>query len=135
MGLSRAQRYGAGLDDYLASANKDTTLVAQIEHIDAVRNVEWILDVPGIDAIFIGPYDLSASLNKPGRVADADVQEAIGLVRNACDKRGVPVGIFAGDVDAVSAALKEGFSFVCGGTDVTLFARIAGQVVKQSKSA
>lgn len=135
MGMARAQGFGARFDEYLASANKDTTLVAQVEHIDAVRNIDRILDVPGIDAAFIGPYDLSASLNKPGRVADPDVEEAIGLVRKACEGRGKPVGIFARDAETAAKALKEGFSFVCVGMDVTLFSKIASQVARELKPA
>jgi 2-keto-3-deoxy-L-rhamnonate aldolase RhmA len=135
MGMARAQGYGARFDEYLASANKETTLVAQVEHIDAVRNIDWILDVPGIDAVFIGPYDLSASLNKPGRVGDPDVVEAIGLVRKACEGRGKPAGIFARDSETAAKALEQGFSFVCVGMDVTLFSKIASQVVRELKPA
>ena len=121
VGIARAQGYGARFDPYLAGANAGTTLVAQVEHIDAVRNIDWILDVPGIDAVFVGPYDLSASMGKPGRVADPDVQEAVALVRKACDKRRIPAGIFAKDADAASRALGEGFTFVTVGLDVTLY--------------
>jgi len=135
MGMARAQGYGARFDEYLASANKETTLVAQIEHIDAVRNIDGILDVPGIDAAFIGPYDLSASLNKAGRVADPDVVEAIGLVRKACEARGKPIGIFVRDTETAAKALMGGFSLVCVGMDVTLFSKTASQVVKELKPA
>jgi len=135
IGMARAQGYGVRFDEYLASANKETILVAQVEHIDAVRNIDWILDVTGIDAAFIGPYDLSASLNKPGRVADPDVVKAIGLVRRACEGRGKPAGIFARDTETAAKALEEGFSFVCVGMDVTLFSKIATRVVKELKPA
>jgi len=134
VGMSRAQGYGRRFEEYLAKANKDTTLVAQIEHIDAVRNIDWILEVPGIDAAFVGPYDLSASMGKPGRIQDPDMREAIGLVRAACEKRNIPAGIFAGDEEAASRALSEGFTLVAIGTDATLFSRAATAVMNKLKT-
>lgn len=130
VGIARAQGYGARFEEYLAAANSQTTLVAQVEHIEAVRNIEGILAVPGIDAAFVGPYDLSASLGKPGRVADPDVREAIGLVRRACEARGAAAGIFAGDVEAAKRTLEQGFTLVCVMTDVTLFSRSAAWLRK-----
>ncbi len=133
VGLSRAQGYGARLDEDLASSNAGTSLIGQVEHIDAVRNIDWILEVPGIDAAFVGPYDLSASLGKPGRVSDPDVLQAVGLVKEACAKHGVPAGIFAGTTEAASKALKDGFTFVCVASDVTLFSRAATELMKGLK--
>jgi len=135
VGISRAHGYGRRFDEYLSKANADTTLVAQIEHIDAVRNIDWILEVPGIDAAFIGPYDLSASMGKPGRVADPDVREAVALVRNACAKRNLPAGIFARDADTASRALSEGFTFVAAGMDVTLYSGAAASVVDKLRAS
>jgi len=134
VGMARAQGYGRRFDEYLAKANADTTLVAQAEHIDAVRNIDWILEVPGIDAAFVGPYDLSSSMGKPGRVQDPDVRDAIGVVRAACEKRNIPAGIFAGDADAASRALGEGFTLVAVGLDVTLFSRAASAVVEKLRN-
>jgi 2-dehydro-3-deoxyglucarate aldolase len=130
VGLSRAQGYGARLDEDLASANAGTSLIAQVEHIDAVRNIDWILEVPGVDAAFVGPYDLSASLGKPGRVSEPDVRQAIGLVRDACAKHKLPAGIFAGTAEAAAEAFKDGFSLVCAAADVSLFSRAAADLVK-----
>ncbi len=130
VGLSRAQGYGARLDKDLAESNAGTSLIGQVEHIDAVRNIDWILEVPGIDAAFVGPYDLSASLGKPGRVSEPDVQQAIGLVKEACVKHNVPAGIFAGTLEAAAQAFKDGFSFVCVASDVTIFGRAAADLVK-----
>jgi len=133
VGISRAHGYGVRFAEYVASANRDTTLVAQVEHIDGVRSIEGILGTPGVDAVFVGPFDLSASMGKPGMIGDADVRETIGLVRKACTARGTPVGIFAPDTEAARAALKEGFSLVCVGTDVTLYSGLAAGIVKDLK--
>ena len=71
VGFSRANRYGARFQENVETANAETVVVAQVEHIDGVRAIDGILGVPGVDAVFIGPYDLSASLGKPGRIQDA----------------------------------------------------------------
>ena len=95
VGFSRANRYGARFQEHVETANAGTVVVAQVEHIDGVRAIESILGVAGVDAVFIGPYDLSASLGKPGRIEDPDVREAIRTVASACAAKKVPVGIFA----------------------------------------
>jgi 2-keto-3-deoxy-L-rhamnonate aldolase RhmA len=75
--LARAQKYGFGFDNYAATANSQIKVIAQIEHIDAIRNLRAILEVDGLDGTFIGPYDLSGSLGKPGNFDDAEVKKAI----------------------------------------------------------
>jgi 2-dehydro-3-deoxyglucarate aldolase/4-hydroxy-2-oxoheptanedioate aldolase len=133
VGIGRAQGYGARFAEYVEKANADTTLVSQVEHIDGVRNIEAILGTPGVDAVFVGPFDLSASMGKPGCIGDADVQEAIGIVRKACAARGIPAGIFAPDETAAGSALEQGFSLVCVGMDVTLYGGAARQILEALK--
>ena len=134
VGVGRAHGYGAGFAEYVEKANRDTTLVVQVEHIESVRNVESILRTPGVDAVFVGPFDLSASMGKPGRTSDTDVRDAIGTVRKSCAVRGVPAGIFAPDEEAARVALEEGFSLVCVGIDATLYARTAARIAAQLKA-
>jgi len=81
----------------------------------------------------VGPYDLSASLKKPGRVTDPEVTEAIVRVREACAARGIPAGIFARDVEAASQAFAAGFSLVCVATDSLLLFQAARAVVARAK--
>ncbi len=95
IGIARAQGYGVRVRETVEKANAGITLIAQAEHIDAARNIESILEVPGIDAVFIGPFDLSASLGIPGRTDDVRVQDAIGTVLSAARIKHVPAGIFA----------------------------------------
>ncbi len=66
VGIARAQGYGPKFQEYVSTANKNTAVVIQIEHKDAVNNIDDIVKVPGIDCLFVGPYDLSASMEKPG---------------------------------------------------------------------
>ncbi len=133
VGIGRAHGYGARFAEYVEKANADTTLVAQVEHIDGVRNIEAILGTPGVDAIFVGPFDLSASMGKPGRIGDSDVRKAIGTVREACAGRGIPAGIFAPDEDAARAALEQGFTYICVGMDVALYQGHVAGIAKRFK--
>ncbi|MBQ6567011.1 MAG: hypothetical protein IJL80_08130, partial [Treponema sp.] len=66
VGLARAQGYGFGFEEYKKNFGDEAVIVAQIEHIEAVNNLEEILGVEGLDATIIGPYDLSGSLGHPG---------------------------------------------------------------------
>ena len=133
IGVARAQGFGSRLQECVDNANRETILIAQAEHAEAVRNIESILAVPGVDAVLVGPYDLSASLKKPGRVTDPEVTEAIVRVREACAARGIPTGIFARDVEAASQAFAAGFSLVCVATDSLLLFQAARAVVARAK--
>ncbi len=135
VGIARAQRYGSYVLESIGMANKQVVFVVQAEHIEAVRNIEAILKVGGLDAVFVGPYDLSASMGKPGKLEDNDVKEAIRTVRDACARRKIPSGIFAGTPEAGQQALSEGHSLVCCGMDTTLFRGAVKSVVGSLKSS
>ncbi len=130
VGLARAHRYGARFQEYLDHANENTAVIVQVEHVDSVRNLERILDAQGIDAVFVGPYDLSASMNKTGQVSDPEVQNAIEHIQRACASRNIPAGIFAGDVATAKKALEDGYTLIGMGTDVSMFANIASQIAQ-----
>lgn len=83
-GVSRAHGYGARFDSYINSANQETVVLIQVEHIKAVNYIEQILSVKGIGGIFIGPYDISGSLNRIGDISDEEVQKAIDIVKARC---------------------------------------------------
>ncbi len=120
VGLGRAQGYGLKFKDYIENANESLAIVVQIEHIDAVRNLQGILDVPGIDAVFIGPYDLSGSLGKLGQLRDPEVQQAIETVFTLAKNCGMPVGAFAATTDAASDFIAKGVSLLAFATEALL---------------
>jgi 4-hydroxy-2-oxoheptanedioate aldolase len=130
IGLSRAHRYGARFQEYLDSANENTAVVVQVEHVDSVRNLEEILGVEGVDGVFVGPYDLSASMNKPGQLADPQVQGAIEHIQQVCTSRNVPTGIFAGNTAAAKQALEQGYTLLGMGSDASIFSGAVRQVVE-----
>lgn len=91
VGLARAQGYGFTFEEYIEK-QKYIKLVVQIEHIDAISNLSQILSVEGIDGSIIGPYDLSASMGKPGRYEENDVKKAIKEYEQISSKMGKPMG-------------------------------------------
>jgi len=134
VGFTRANMFGQRFEDYLARANAATSLIAQVEHIDGVRTIEAIAAVPGVAAVLIGPFDLSASLNKTGRLDDPEVRLAIDRVRNVCAVKGMPLGVYAKDVAAAREALHAGYTFVCVGIDAALYSSAVADIVRALKS-
>jgi len=121
VGIARAQGYGASFQSYIDSANDETVLIPQIEHIDAVKNIDEILRVPGIDAILIGPYDLSGSMGKIGQVNDPEVQKAIVIIKEKAQAANVPVGIFAANAERAKLLAEDGYQLILVGIDTMLF--------------
>lgn len=122
VGLARAQGYGQTFDDYVARANDDSLLIVQIEHIDAVNNIDEICAVPGIDGTFIGPYDLSMSMGIPGQLDHPDVIKARRRVLETTLARGLTAGIHLVHPDRAAADLPgvvgAGYRFIALGTDI-----------------
>ena len=114
VGLYRAQGYGKKFDEYLQWLENESVLIVQIEHIDAVRNIDEIFLVPGIDSYIIGPYDLSGSMGKPGKFDDDEVQEAIDQVLQAGKKYSIPAGFHCVSSDPKEAMKykNKGFTFL-----------------------
>ncbi len=119
VGISRAHGYGMGFQDYVDRANDELMIVLQAEHVEAVLGIDEIVDVPGIDALLIGPFDLSGSLGVLGEIDHPRVLEAVDTIRAACDKAGVPLGIFANDVSMAKQYIEQGFSLIALGMDVS----------------
>ena len=120
VGLARAQGYGMKFAEYVQSANERVAVIVQAEHIEAVRNIESIAAVPGIDAVLIGPYDLSASLGVPGKIDAPAVTEAIAHVTKTCLAAGVRLGIFGVTAEAVRPYYERGFTLIVAGVDTVV---------------
>ena len=133
VGIVRAQGYGLGFQDYVAHANESTAIIVQIEHISAVENIEAIVAVPGVDAAFVGPYDLSGSMGRLGEVDHIDVLAAIEGVRLACERAGMPLGIYVGSAAAAKPYLEKGFTLIAVGIDALLLGQAARQIVQALK--
>ena len=116
-GLGRAQCYGLHADEYMRTANDEVLTIPMIEHIEAVRNIEEIIRVPGIDAVIIGALDLSGSMGLLGKTGHPDVETAIQRVLMACKTAGVPCGIITGGPEA-NKRIAQGFQLLIIGLDV-----------------
>jgi 2-keto-3-deoxy-L-rhamnonate aldolase RhmA len=114
----------------MQSANDDTAVIVQAEHRDAVEHIRDIVRVEGIDGVLIGPYDLSASLGRPGDVGHPEVTAAIDHVRAACADARVPIGIFGLTPEAVQPYIARGFTLIVVGVDTVLMGQAAGAMLK-----
>ena len=130
VGLGRAQGFGLRFADYLKTANEHTAIVIQIEHKDAVRQVDQILTVSGIDAVFVGPYDLSGSMGLLGQVGHVDVGTAVDVVRSACTKARVPFGIYCANIEQAKSEIQSGARLLAIGTDILHMANSARSVLE-----
>jgi 2-keto-3-deoxy-L-rhamnonate aldolase RhmA len=130
VGVGRAHRYGAALQHTIDTANEETAVIVQVEHIIAVENIDAILAVNGIDAILIGPYDLSASMGLTGKVTDPQVQQAIERVRTACLQNKMPLGIFTASIEQAKDYINRGFNLIAVSTDTIMLVEAARGVVK-----
>lgn len=118
---SRASRFGEEAG-YLAKQKDKTGLIVQIESAVALANIREIAAVEGVDALFIGPADLSAALGHLGNPRHPEVQTAIREARMATEAMKKPVGIFALDIPHAKECLAQGFDFVSIGTDIGILA-------------
>lgn len=114
VGLFRAQKYGQGFKEYKEWLSKESIVIVQIEHIDAIDNLEEILAVEGVDASIIGPYDLSASMGYPGEFNRQEVKDAVGRYHQICKKNKKLAGyhVVPCEADLINEKRKEGFSFL-----------------------
>ena len=134
VGLARAHGYGFRFDEYVASANADISVIVQAEHRSAVDNIEAIIKVPGVDAVLLGPYDLSASYGKMGQISDPEVLDGIDRITQACQAVQMPLGYFGISFDAVKPWMDKGYSLVVAGVDVLFLGNGARRMFKDLQS-
>ena len=133
VGISRAQGYGMSFGEYVSQANEELVIVVQVEHIEGVRNSGAIAKVPGIDAILIGPYDLSGSLGMPGETEHVEVKKAIEEVKKQCELAGVPIGIFTAEGESAQRYAAEGYSLIALGLDTFFLWGAAKKALEQAR--
>ena len=133
VGLARAHGYGMRFSQYIERANRDTVVVVQAEQIEAVERIEEIVAVPGIDGIFVGPYDLSASLGHLGEVDHPEVTAAIERVSTACRAAKKAGGVFGMGAAAVAPYVERGFTLIAAGVDVAVLGNAAAALCGEVK--
>jgi 2-keto-3-deoxy-L-rhamnonate aldolase RhmA len=131
--MTRAHAYGLSFGEYVKRASQDLAIILQIEHIDAVGDIDAILATPGISALFVGPFDLSGSMGLLGQVDHPDVQGAINRVVSVGTAAGMPLGLFVANPSAAPAAIERGFSMIALGTDSGYLLSAAQAALSMSK--
>lgn len=123
VGYSRANLYGKNFEAYAEGPAQEPLIVAQIESIAAVRNINAILDVKPLDAVIIGPYDLSASMDLTAQFEHPEVKAAIDEVLNASKAHGVAMGIHVvqPDVRDLHQRIQAGYQFIAYSLDAVFF--------------
>ncbi|MBF89526.1 MAG: 4-hydroxy-2-oxovalerate aldolase [Candidatus Marinimicrobia bacterium] len=119
-GIARAQGYGHDFEEYSSKWNMNSILIIQVESIQAVENINELLKFKEIDGVMIGPYDISGSLDIPGKINHPKVQAAGKRVVDVCKSHGKACG--TQDIDpsqkSIEQAFKDGYSFVILASDV-----------------
>jgi 2-dehydro-3-deoxyglucarate aldolase/4-hydroxy-2-oxoheptanedioate aldolase len=119
--MHRGSRYGT-VANYQKRAHEEICVIVQIETLTAFDRLEAIAAVPGVDSIFIGPADLSASMGLLGDMGNPAVQEKLRAGAQACKRLGKPCGIVGGNPEIVANFLDYGFSWVAVGSDLAMLA-------------
>ncbi len=131
-GYSRANMHGVDFDTCIASADDEIAMILQIEHFEAIGNLDGILRVPGVDGLFIGPLDLSGSMGLTGRLEHPRVQEALARFREACRTHGRAAGmhVVRPAPDNVRQAVEQGYTLIALGLDNVFLDQAAREALR-----
>jgi len=127
VGFSRANLYGKRFTPYTKEAQVPF-LVAMIEDFSAIENLPEILSVEGLDAVLIGPYDLSASIGVIGDFDDPQFLAAMERIKLECNRNSVPAGIHVvkNDLSVLQDKIGEGYQFIAYGIDSVFLSESCG---------
>lgn len=121
VGLARAQGYGTRFEEYRAWVAHDSVVIAQIEHIEGVRNLDAILRTPGVAGFIVGPYDLSGSLGVPGEFNHPDMLAALAEIRRVAALHphlAAGYHVVPPKPELVGQRIDEGYRFIAYSTDM-----------------
>ena len=129
-GSHRAAGFGRFASDYWKRANGEILVIIQIETVEALREVDAMLAVPGVDVVFIGPTDLSAALGHVGDPKHPEVVDAIASIERAARKAGVALGTISRSWDEARVLYARGYQMVTLCSDAALVTQHAAAMVK-----
>jgi len=118
VGLGRANRWGDTFEKYFVEFRP--VLVPMIESMKGVEAAAALAALPEVDGLFLGPYDLSTDLGKPGDFSSNEFSVAVATVKDACTRHGKSLGFHQvkPEPEELNARIDEGFTFIAYGTDV-----------------
>src|SRR5438477_2999953 len=131
--MHRGSRYGT-VPNYQKRAHEEICVIVQIETMTAFDQLEAIAAVPGVDSIFIGPADLSASMGFLGDMGNPAVQDKLSAGAQTCKRLGKPCGIVGANPETVAKFLQYGFSWVAVGSDLAMLAGRAQEFLSAVRS-
>ena len=123
--------------DYLAQANDALVTIIQIETAEALSAVDEIAAIPGVDVLFIGPFDLGINIGHPieDNVIDPELENAIEKVRNAAEKAGKRTGIFCTSGEQAREYAEKGFHMISTAADMLAIPMFLGATLRAAKGA
>src|SRR5262249_52404067 len=129
-GSVHALNFDTSAADYFAQADNEILIVLQCEHIQAVENADKIFAVPGVDAVFVGPNDLAASMRgKGGKGPSAEAtSQALHHVLTTCKKLKVAAGLHCTSAEEANQRVAEGWQFLAIGSELRMMLQGAGQI-------
>lgn len=132
-GSGRASKFGR-VTDYLKKADEEVCVLVQVETREALSRLDEIAAVPGVDGVFVGPSDLSASFGHIGNPAHPEVQKAIEDAGRRIRAAGKGAGILTGNEEEARRYIGWGYNFVAVGTDLVLLARATDALAQRFKA-
>jgi 2-dehydro-3-deoxyglucarate aldolase len=137
VGFGRSHDYGFSFDSYMRFAENNLFTAIQIEHIDAVNNFDDIAKVEGIDAVFVGPYDLTASMGITAQFDHPDYQKALEQVNKICFENNLLSGIHVvqPSTEEVIEKYNRGYNLIAYSLDITIIGSICRNAVTQINKA
>jgi 2-dehydro-3-deoxyglucarate aldolase len=135
VGYGRSHAYGFEFDEYMKYAENNIFIAIQIEHIEAVENFESIAQVEGLDAIFVGPYDLTASMGITAQFRHPDYLKALEKINLICKKNNIISGIHVvqPDPSEVTEKYQMGYNMIAYSLDITIIGNDCRNAIKQIK--
>jgi len=132
-GTHRASRHGT-IPNYAKRAGDEICVIVQVETASALDRIDEIAAVPGVDSIFIGPADLSASMGKLGEIGDPAVQERLREAAVACRRLGKPSGILGSNPEAIARFFEYGYSWAAMGSDMAYMVTRADEYLSKARA-
>lgn len=122
-GLFRAQKHGDKFSSYVSKANRTIEIILQIEHFEAINNLNEFIECKEIDGFILGPYDLSASINQSGNFDNPEFKSLVKLYEKACLKSSKKMGYHLPfpDFNKLKKLINKGYNFIGLSTDLLLF--------------
>jgi 2-dehydro-3-deoxyglucarate aldolase len=123
--FSRANLFGEYFDEYMRNEAQQPLLVAMIEHINAIKDLDAILQVDGLDAILIGPYDLSASMGLTAEFKSTEFADVIQIIRDKANNAHIPCGIHvvSPSEDELRQRIMNGYNFIAYSMDSVVLSK------------